>query len=109
MPTRKPAAGKKTAAKEPLLNAVARKLGYVAGTLTHVAQGLAGASPAERSGKDFRAKQPKASASRIKKSRHRKNAAAASLSTPKSRTRTLGKKAAASGVARIPRKRAAKS
>jgi len=115
MPTHKPAAGKKTAAKkalrkkEPLLNAVARKLGHVAGTLTHVAQGLAGALPAGRSGKDLPTKHPGAAAIKTKKSTDRKKSAASSVRSPRTRGKTLRKKAVTRGIARSPRKRAAKS
>ena len=116
MPTHRPAAAKKTAAKkrlrknEPLLNAMARKIGYVAGTLTHAAQGLAGALPAKRSVPEHSsAKRPKGSAPKTKNLTHRKESVAAAVGASKTRTRTLRKKAGPSGVARSPRKRAAKS
>jgi hypothetical protein len=105
MPTHKPAAARKTAVKkllknkETVLTTLARKLGHVAGTLTHAAQGLAVALPAGRPG----------SASKIKKSTHRKKTAAASGGASRIRTRIPRKKAGSSSVARSPRKRAVKN
>lgn len=116
MLTRKPPVVRKTAAKdplrnkEPLLNAVARKLGYVAGTLTHVAQGLTGSSPAKQSAPEHpSAKRPKGAAPKVRKPAHRKREAAATLRNLRTRSRTLRKKAESSGAARSPRKRASKS
>ncbi len=115
MPTHKPAAKKKAAAKktsqksEPLLNAVARKLGYAAGTLSHMAQGLAESLPAGRfvPARPAAKRPSKAAAIKTKKTRPSKKAAAARVRAPK--TRSVREKAATSSAARSPRKRATKS
>ena len=99
----------KRARKEPLLSTVARKLGYVAGTLTHVAQGLTRPSSATGSAaENLRVRKPAAVDGKPIDSVRPKKANSRRVRRPK-KANPLGKKAPRSKVSGSRQKRATKS
>ncbi len=92
-------------AKEPVLNSVARRLGYVAGTLAHAAHDFTGnlSAPKNKPAKKQQAGGIEADSPR------RKSRGRSAARKPKTKTRTVAKKrTAGSGADSANRKRAAK-
>jgi|GEM_PF-6398981 len=88
-------AAQKRAAKEPLLSSLARKLGHVAGTLTHVAQGLTQpSSTAGSAAEHMRVKKPAAVVGKTVDSGRPKKARSRKRLSPKIAVTAVAKKAA---------------